>query len=232
MTNDLARLELKNRLNKLASSDFTNLECWQEFALLNKGMFQWVRRQLHGGNQYQEGDEESKRRIDDLNILLTEKELQVFNKEIYFESEELPSNYLEYKKVVAYIKKQGCPTKKRVVPQPVSEADVDELILDPLKKPSFQWGETFATLFGNKVRVWTMGDFIVDKLEINYYRMPKTISSTSCLNIDGSSAVEQPIEFKDDIAHLIIDEAASIAAADMMDANNYQRLSVEVEKNN
>lgn len=232
MINELARLKLKQRLNKLASSDFTNLECWQEFELLNKAQLSWCRRQLHGGNQYQEGDEESKRRIDDLNILLTHKELKSINKDIFFESELIPSNYFEFKKVIAYIKKNGCQTKKRIVCQLVSEADVEEIITDSLRKPSFLWGETICTLFGNKVRVWTMGDFIIDKLELNYYRFPKTISSTQCLNVDGSADSEQTIEFKDDIAELIIDEAVSIAAGDIQDVNNYQRLNTEVEKTN
>jgi hypothetical protein len=232
MTNNQLLLEFKQRLNKLASSDYTNLECWQEFALLNKAQIQWSRRQLHGGNQYQEGDEESKRRIDDLNILLVEEELKAENKKIYFETELIPSNYFEFKKVVLQISKKGCDQVKRVVPQLVSEQDVDELLTDNLKQPSFIWGETFVTLFGNKLRVWTNGDFLVDKCEIVYYRFPKTISSTSCLSINGNSQSEQEIEFKDDIAYLIIDEATSIAAADIMDVSNYQRLSTEVEKNN
>lgn len=232
MTNELARLKLKQRLNKLASSDFTNLECWQEFELINKAQNQWVRRQLHGSNQYQEGDEESKRRIDDLNILLVEKELKSQNKKIYFESEEVPKNYLEFKKVIVYISKKGCDVKKRIVCQLVSEADVEEIIMDTLRNPSFLWGETICTLFGNKIRVWTMEDFLVDKIELNYYRFPKTVSSTSCLNIDGTASQEQKIEFKDDIAELIIDEASAIAAGDILDVNNYQRQNQEVEKSN
>jgi hypothetical protein len=232
MNNNLARLKLRNRLNKLSSFDFTNLECWQEFEILNKAQIQWVRRQLHGINQVQEGDEESKRRIDDLNILLTSKELKTLNKDIFFESEVIPKNYLEFKKVVIIGEKKGCDSVKRIRTQLVPEADVEHLLANTLTTPSFKWGETFISLFGNKIRVWTNGDFLVKKLELNYYRFPKKISSLECLSIDGKVDTEQPIEFKDDIAEIIIDEAASIAAGDMKDISNYQRLSAELEKQN
>ena len=70
MTNDLLQIKLRQRLNKLSSNDFDNLECWQIIEAFNKSQLQWCRRQLHGMNQYKEGDEGSQRRVDDLNILL------------------------------------------------------------------------------------------------------------------------------------------------------------------
>ena len=71
MTNDLIQIKLRQRLNKLSSNDFDNLECWQIIEAFNKAQLQWCRRQLHGMNQYKEGDEGSQRRIDDLSLLLT-----------------------------------------------------------------------------------------------------------------------------------------------------------------
>ena len=233
MRNDLARLKLKQRLNKLASSDYQNLECWQELEVINKAQLQWCRRQLHGSNQFQEGDEESKKRIDDLNILLELKELKSTNKQFYFETEELPSNYLEFKKVVVTAFRKDCNKKKRINCYLVSEADAEIILGDYLRQPSFQWGETICTLFGNKVRIWTNEDFLIDKCELSYYRLPKPLQDLTCINYDGSSPLsEQTIEFKDDIKEIIIDEAASIVAADMGDANNYQRLLQESEKSN
>ena len=85
MTNDLLQIKLRQRLNKLSSNDFDNLECWQIIEAFNKSQLQWCRRQLHGMNQYKEGDEGSQRRIDDLNILLVEQQLAGSQNESYFD---------------------------------------------------------------------------------------------------------------------------------------------------
>ncbi|BCV01353.1 MAG: hypothetical protein CM15mV42_0290 [uncultured marine virus] len=63
------QLKLKQRLNKLDSQDYDNIEPWQMVEAFNKAQLEWCRRNLHGGNVYKEGDEASKRRIDDLQVL-------------------------------------------------------------------------------------------------------------------------------------------------------------------
>lgn len=232
MKNNLVRLKLKQRLNKLASSDYTNLECWQEVELLNKACVQWVRRQLHGTNMYQEGDEGSKRRIDDLNILLVEKELKGSNKGEYFETESLPEDYFEFKKVIIKAKQDGCDKHKKIRCVPVQEANVEWYLSDHLRQPSFKWGETFSTLFGGKVRVWTNEDFYVTDCKLSYYKKPRQINFEGCRDYEGVLGSDVEFEFKDDVVELIIDEAVAIAAGDIQDFNNMQRQKQSVEESN
>ena len=66
MLNSAITIKLKQRINKLDSQDYDNIECWQVVEAFNKAQLEWCRRQLHGNNMYKEGDEMSKRRIDDL----------------------------------------------------------------------------------------------------------------------------------------------------------------------
>jgi len=106
MTNAALQLKIKQRLNKLASNDYDNIECWQIVEAFNKAQTEWVRRQLHGNNLFKEGDEGSKRRVDDLQILLAQNKLYGNNKKKFFESRELPANYLQYKRVDAYAKSE------------------------------------------------------------------------------------------------------------------------------
>ena len=75
MNNATIQLKIQQRLNKLASNDYDNIECWQIVEAFNKGQVTWSRRQLHGLNVKQTGDEQSKRRIDDLQIILSEKKM-------------------------------------------------------------------------------------------------------------------------------------------------------------
>ena len=95
MTNDLLQIKLRQRLNKLSSNDFDNLECWQIIEAFNKSQLQWCRRQLHGNNMYKEGDEGSQRRIDDLSNLLVETTLTGSENLNYFEANSLPEDYFE-----------------------------------------------------------------------------------------------------------------------------------------
>ena len=60
MENSTLLLKLKQRLNKLDSQDYDNIECWQFVEAFNKAQIEWCRRNLHGGNMYKEGDELSK----------------------------------------------------------------------------------------------------------------------------------------------------------------------------
>lgn len=232
MKNELLRLKLKQRLNKLASNDFTNLECWQDAELLNKAALQWIRRQLHGANAFGEGDEGSKRRIDDLQVLLVEKQLNFSNKDLYFETETIPDNYLEFKRISITAITNKCQTPQKIRVTLVPEADIDYILSDVLRKPSFEWRETVATLAGNKIKIWTNSEFIVKNVTLTYYREPVKVAFDSCRDYDGSLMENTQFEFKDAIVELIIDEAVSIASGDIQDFNNYQRFEKSVENNN
>ena len=81
MLNSTITIKIKQRLNKLDSQDYDNLECWQIVEGFNKAQVEWVRRQLHGNNIFKEGDEQSTRRKDDLQVLLSKESLNLTDKE-------------------------------------------------------------------------------------------------------------------------------------------------------
>ena len=99
MLNSAILIKVKQRLNKLASNDYDNIESWQIVEAFNKGQVDWCRRNLHGLNIVKEGDEQSTRRIDDLQVLLGPLPLTMVNKQTYFESTNFPANYLQWKRV-------------------------------------------------------------------------------------------------------------------------------------
>jgi len=53
MNNNTLLLKLKQRLNKLDSQDYDNIECWQAVEAFKKAQVEWCRRQLHGSNDVQ-----------------------------------------------------------------------------------------------------------------------------------------------------------------------------------
>lgn len=231
MNVNLIPIKIKQRLNKLDSKDYDNLHCWQFVEAFNKAQRDWVRRQLHGGNLYKEGDESTKRRIDDLQILLTTESLNVNKKEdTLFISESLPSDYLEYKRLRINAK---APCGKLVFKSDlIEEANVDEYINDDSLKPSIEWRETFHTLSGNKINIYSDGNFSVTEANLVYYRQPKDISLSGCVTIENEDDGDINPEFKDDIVEVIIDEAVSILSSDIESPNQLVTSSERVTKNN
>ena len=157
MQNSVLVIKVKQRLNKLDSQDYDNIECWQVVEAFNKAQVEWVRRQLHGINIVKEGDEQSTRRIDDLQLLLGTINIPFIKSDISSYSD-LPSNYLQWKRVDVYAKK-GCCDDRRMSVYLAEEGNLNQLLFDEAKKPSFEWAETFATLKNNMVNVYTNNDF-------------------------------------------------------------------------
>jgi len=232
MLNSTITIKMKQRLNKLDSQDYDNIECWQVVESFNKAQVEWTRRQLHGINLVKEGDEQSTRRKDDLQILLQTFPLNAANKEYYYDGV-LPDNYLQWKRVDIFAKK-GCCDKRPMMVYLAEEANLRELLRDKSKQPSFEWGETFATLKGGYVNMYTNGEFDIEAADLVYYRQPIKIQILDCVDpyTNVQSTQEVQCEFKDDIIELIIDEAASILAGDIESINQFSRGTEGAERNN
>lgn len=233
MNNITIQLKVKERLNKLDSQDYDNLQAWQIIEAFNKGQVDWCRRNLHGNNLYKTGDEGSKRRIDDMQILLSEININLAKKDLYYESPTLPSDYFEWKRISAKSKTDCCDNRRMVI-YLAEEANVDTLLRDQYKKPSYEWGETFCTLNGGKVRIYTNNEFEIATAKLTYYRQPRYIQITGVVNpyTNLVSVVDIESEFKDDIVEVLIDEAAKIIAGDIESINQISIQDNSVENNN
>jgi hypothetical protein len=233
MTNTTILIKVKQRLNKLDSQDYDNLESWMIVEAFNKGMVDWCRRNLHGNNLYKTGDEASKRRIDDLQILLTEIPINLNRADLYYVYNPLPADYFEWKRVSA-TSKTACCDNRRMVIYLAEEANVDTLLRDEYKKPSFEWGETFCTMQGGTLRIYTNNEFEVPTAQLTYYRQPLRIQILGVVDpyTNAVSTVEVECEFKDDIVELFIDEAAKIIAGDIESINQISIQDSSVENNN
>ena len=183
MNNNILQLKVKQRLNKLASNDYDNIECWQIVEAFNKGQVNWCRRNLHGLNVKQTGDEQSKRRIDDLQILLKEEVISLRKKDLYVESvSRIPLDYFEWKRISGKASTEQCVNSKGMIIYLAEEGNVDELLRDKNKQPNFPWGETFCTLKGNRVRIYTNDEFEMTEAILSYYRQPLRIEIVGCVD--------------------------------------------------
>ena len=232
MLNSTITIKMKQRLNKLDSNDYDNIECWQIVESFNKAQVEWARRQLHGINLTKEGDEGSTRRKDDLQILLDTITLAIVDKDYYYRGP-VPQDYLQWKRVDVFANKNCCD-KRRMTVYFAEEGNLNQLLRDKSKQPSFEWAETFATLKGGDVNIYTNNEFDIQSADLIYYRQPIKIQINSCVDPYTSiqSTAEVECEFKDDIIELIIDEAVSILAGDIESGNQFSRGSEGAERNN
>jgi hypothetical protein len=233
MDNLTIKLKIQQRLNKLASQDYDNIQDWQIVEAFNKGTVDWCRRQLHGTNLKQTGDEQTKRRIDDLQVLLREYDLTMLKKDCFYGSDNWPQNYFEFKRV-SFKANTDCCTSNKFIVYLAEEENVDILLRDPLRKPNFDWRTTFLTLANNTVKIWTNNEFDVSESTLHYYKQPRRIEMLGVANpyTGVPSTVEVTSEFKDDIVELVIEEAVKILAGDHENIASNQIAEKAVEQNN
>lgn len=211
-----AKIDL--RLNKGASGDYDNLWSYVKEEAFNKAVTEWVRRQFHGKNQTQEGDEESTIRVDDLQILLKSDVLAVKNQGIFAKTTKFPTDYLYYKRLTPKVSKGICEGIK-IKSHLREEANVDDLLI----VPSFKFEETFHTIINNAAHIYHNKDFTIDNAELTYYRKPK---------VYDFKKLDTTIEFKDDICELMIDEACKIIGSDLENFNQKALAQERAENNN
>ena len=236
MENPTVILKVKQRINKLDSQDYDNIEDWMIIEAVNKGVVDWCRRNLHGSNIKQTGDEQSKRRIDDLQVLLTEVPITLSKEDGYYQSTAvLPADYFEWKRIAGKAKSDCCADPRPMIITLAEEANVDAINRDFNKKPSFEWGETYCTLKDNRVRIHTNNEFDIPEAILSYYRQPRRMEIPGVSNPYDTAnvpAVNVELEFKDDLVELFIDEAVKILAGDIESYNQAQTANQQVEGNN
>jgi len=233
MLNSTITIKMKQRLNKLDSQDYDNILCWQVVESFNKAQVEWSRRQLHGINVVKEGDEQSTRRKDDLQVLLDKTTITNLTDKGDYSFLNLPGDYFQWKRIDVFAQKDCCD-KRRMVIYLAEEGNVSLLLRDKLKQPSFEWGETFATLINNDINIYTNGEFNIPEAELTYYRQPRKIQIQDCVDPYTGiiSTLNVECEFKDDIIELIIDEAVSILAGDIESGNQFSRTQESAERSN
>jgi hypothetical protein len=234
MNNTTIQIKIKERLNKLDSQDYDNFECWQIVEAFNKAQVEWVRRQLVGNNILKQGDEQSNRRIDDLMVMLKSENLAFTYANNHVITETIPVDWMEYKRIDVKAVSKCCNEEKDIVVYLAEEANVSVLLNDFLRKPSFEWRETFATMMSNKVKVYTNDEFTVKSIKATYYKIPARIQILGCADpyTLQTSTEEVLCEFPDDVVEVLVDVAASILAGDIESFNQYTRESTASEQNN
>lgn len=232
MLNQTILLKQQQRLQKLSSGDYGNLEDWMYIEAFNKAYSDWIRRQLEGINQEKVTAEGSIKRIDDLQFLLTDPTTLVLTPNDEYYSAPIPANYLGWCRVTVYGKDDCCPERKFM--NFISrEADVDINIQDIGKQPSFEWATTFSTLANGLVKIYTANKFTISQALLVYYREPIFIEIAGIANpyTGAVSTVDVLCEAPDNVIEVIIEESCGILARDIKSYQEAQMNYQAADKN-
>ena len=85
----------------------------------------------------------------------------------------------------------------------------------------------------NKLKVYTDNKFDITQAHLIYFRKPREVQFKGCIDINSGAqyAQDQTCEYNDDIAEIIVDNAALILAGDIESMNQYQREQQSVQGN-
>lgn len=233
MKNSVIKVKVKQRMNKLASNDYDNIMDWQIVEAFNKGMVGWCRRQIQGTNLTKTGNESTTRRVDDIQVLITPLTMQFGKKDGFYASNSFPKDYFQWKRISAKMKADCCEPRPAMI-YLAEEANVDELLRDVNKNPNFQWAETFCTIGGNVIKIYTANKFDLEDVVLTYYRQPRRIQILGTVNpyTTEPSLEEVECEFKEDVIELLIDECVKIITGDIESITANQIAEQSVEQNN
>lgn len=232
MTVDELLIKIRLRVNKLDSQDYENIPVWQILETYNRAQLLFARKNLHGGNIYREGDEKSKRRIDDFNKLLKEVSLPVVTKDKYVVISK-PNDYMVFKRVSIKACKGECVDDNFSV-YLAEESNVDILLGNKLYSPSFNWRETFCTITEEGIKIYHNNDFDIQEARLIYYRYPVTVQKAGqfALHLQAVAPVDVDPEFTEDTVENIIDFTAQLISSDIESIQQFQLRDKLTNENN
>ena len=209
-------LKVKYRLNKVDTQDDENISVYNIVEAFNKAQLNVVNRLYGKNNNYKSGIESTRKRVDDLKILLNPapKILSATKKEGYYLSEALPKDYFHLVRTTCLASRKDC-SKKEMFIYLQEESNLNTLLNNDFVNPSFEWAETIGTIAGDKIKVFTQNKFEINKVYLTYLRKPRTIDIIGYIKKDGSFSTNIDPELPDDLVEMSIDEACRILSGDM-----------------
>lgn len=205
---DYMLYSLSNKLNKPVSASHQGIHLEDAIVILNEAQRRLVDRKYSSIGSSPYGFDSVSKRYEDLQVLVVEDfKIDKLNKEaknVY--SFSVPDDYRYYIRGHLLSNKGECENKRiNIYLFLAKHADVNVLLTNEHYKPSFEYEETFCLISDNKVRVYTDGEFTVEKFFLTYLRNPKEIDKEGYIKLDGSPSVNSDCElpFVDEI----IDEA-------------------------
>lgn len=205
--------KFKLEYDKLDSNDFPKLELPQIIILLNKAQL------IEVGTAYNKFEEDQSS-VDDIQIIHI-KDLPLITYTISNTltneySAPLPDNYYALTRSYSYGVNTVCGSQVLYNSQ-ITHNELNEVLQDPNRKPSYDWQEIPIVLSQDKVFGYTDSTFTLETLKIEYLRNPTNMDIIGYTHFDSTASTNVNCEFHDDFQEKIISMALLIAKGVVQD---------------
>ena len=233
--------KIDQKLNKLSTNEHQAIQPEDKILALNEAQLKLIKQKVNGfSTPSGMGLESFRKRCEDLQNLIeeynkkplvleeTDKNLHQFSANL----SELDPGYLFYIDSFLIAEKGRCKDRKIWINRDLARhGDLQFLLNNNHYKPSFEYQETFNTLSGDKIHVYTDGTFTPKKIYISYLRYPKYIDKAGYTHLDGEVSVDQDCELEDYLEDELIDLAVQNLAAYTENASAVQAAQLRIQTN-
>lgn len=215
ITVDSLLYKIDQKLNKLSSNVHQSIPLEDKILALNEAQISMIKTKINGqAIPNKLGMDAMKKRYEDIQNLVvdfTENSLSLreVNRDLNqwdADLEKLKPKYMMYADSYILADKGRC--KSHIIwinKDLLKHGDVRFLLENDHYKPSFEYQETFNSMSGNKISVFTDGTFTPTKLFVMYVRYPNYIDKIGYVKFDGSKSINTNCEFPDYLEDELVD---------------------------
>lgn len=208
--------KIDQKLNKLSSNAHQQIQLEDKILALNEAQISLIKTKFGGGlgvaNRM--GFDATKKRYEDIENLVVDfnkntLSLEEVNKDLnQWEANiaDLKPKFMFYADSFLLADKGKCKNKVIWINKDlVKHGDIQFLLKDNNYKPSFEYEETFNSIQGNKISVFTDNTFTPTKLFVMYIRYPAYIDKEGYVKFDGKDSVTTDCELNDYLEDELLD---------------------------
>lgn len=215
--------KIDQRLNKLSSNDHQEIQLEDKLLALNEAQIKLIKQKFTGiSTPSKLGFGAFKKRYQDIENFLVDFTENSLSLELEDENinqwssslSELNPEMMLYADAYIIADKGKC--KNRIIwinKDLVKHGDIQFLLNNEDYKPSFEYQETFNTITGGNISIYTDGTFTPKELKILYVRYPKKIDKTGYIDFDGNNSIDQDCE----LVEYLEDELLDLTIANLAD---------------
>lgn len=223
--------KLDTRLNKLATLQHQQIPIENKILALNEAIIKLVKVKMNPNNTLGLGFEAFKKRYEDLQILVESmhdhllvpvEEDKILNKWVVNLAELIPQ-YMFYIDCYIVADKGQCKNHVIYVNHSLTKhSDVILLEANNQYKPSFEYQETFDTLAGDKLEIYTDGTFTPTAVYVGYLRYPLSVDFEGYTHLDGTPSETIDSDLPDYLEDEVLNYAVEDIAMSIGDVPNVQ----------
>lgn len=207
--------KIDQRLNKLSTNEHQEIPLEDKILALNEAQIKLVKQKFTGiSTPSRMGFGAFKKRYQDIGTLLVdfnENSLSLEEVDPTINQWDADLSKLNPKMFLyadAYVIADKGKCKDRVIwinKDLVKHGNIQFLLNNEDYKPSFEYQETFNTITGGDISIYTDGTFTPKEIKILYVRYPKKIDKEGYIDFDGNSSINQDCELVDYLEDELLD---------------------------